>query len=383
MPKLFTLHEYINATLDKGYSATSRAMFAQIAALTTGSGSAVQVSLRELDVEAERLQEAGERITPDNAQLEKTLNTTRVNMNTTEQMILANASEIEATGQEVAPNAVAAKLFMAVTAMLISRDINPVGAQAQAYYVNALMRANIGFTYPTSLDFVQDYTRNAAWIARMDGWGDGYGDLLGDVMRNGIQKGWSPIRTAREMRRLAENLPKSASENITRTLQLTSYRDASLAMEMLNGKYIERKIRIAELDEKTCAACIALHGTEMAVGERVDDHHNGRCDSILIPIGGSMPTSMQSDSTPGNRNFVPFQTGEEWFAQLSPERQAQQASFLRSPGKLNAYRDGVPLSQFVGEHTDPVFGRQVIEQSLKQSVADPELYYVRNEVKVE
>jgi len=202
-------------------------------------------------------------------------------------------------------------------------------------------------------------------------------------MRNGIQKGWSPIRTAREMRRLAENLPKSASENITRTLQLTSYRDASLAMESLNGKYIERKIRIAELDEKTCAACIALHGTEMAVGERVDDHHNGRCDSILIPIGGSMPTSMQSDSTPGNRNFVPFQTGEEWFAQLSPERQAQQASFLRSPGKLNAYRDGTPLADFVGHHEDPVFGWQVIEQSLKQSVADPELYYVRNEVKVE
>ena len=96
-----------------------------------------------------------------------------------------------------------------------------------------------------------------------------------------------------------------------------------------------------------------------------------------------MPTSMQSDSTPGNRNFVPFQTGPEWFAGLSPERQAQQASFLRSPGKLNAYRDGTPLADFVGHHEDPVFGWQVIEQSLKQSVADPELYYVRNQVKVE
>jgi hypothetical protein len=88
---------------------------------------------------------------------------------------------------------------------------------------------------------------------------------------------------------------------------------------------------------------------------------------------------MQADSLPGKRNFVKWQTGEEWFAGLSPERQAQQASFLKSPAKLKAYKDGVPLSEFVGDHEDSVFGHQVIEKSLVNTVGKPEKYYVGSE----
>ena len=76
---------------------------------------------------------------------------------------------------------------------------------------------------------------------------------------------------------------------------------------------------------------------------------------------------------------MPFQTGEEWFAGLSPQRQAAQQSFIRTPGKLNAYNDGVQLREFVGEHDDDIFGMQVVEQSLKQSVSDYEQYYQANQ----
>ena len=94
---------------------------------------------------------------------------------------------------------------------------------------------------------------------------------------------------------------------------------------------------------------------------------------------------MQADSKPGQRNFVPFTTGEDWFNSLPPERQAQQASFLRSPAKLRAYRDGTPLSAFEAEHDDSVFGRQVVEASLKNAIGADKAagYYSINQKKGE
>jgi hypothetical protein len=377
MPTLFTLREYINATLDRNYNRAARPMIKQIAQLAKGQGSAVQAVLRELEAEAERLQDEGVRMKPDNPVLLKTLDTIEGEMVATQNMILANGDKIEASGKRIAPVTIAAKLFSAVTVALIAANINPLASDGK--YKEAITQTGGNFAWPRSLAFVQSFVESEAWINRMEGWGTGYADLIGDSLKKGVQQGWSPIRIAREARRLAENLPVSASENITRTLQLHAYREATAAMERLNGQYIEKKVRIARLDDRTCAACIALHGTEMELGERVDDHYRGRCDSILIPVGGRLPETMQADSKPGERNFVPWQTGEEWFASLSPERQAQQASFQKSPAKLKAYKDGTRLSDFVGDHEDSVFGHQVIEKSLVNTVGDPEKYYVGSE----
>jgi len=136
-------------------------------------------------------------------------------------------------------------------------------------------------------------------------------------------------------------------------------------MEKINGNFITGKIRIATLDQRTCLSCIALHGTPVPLGEAVEDHYRGRCTEFYqVPGGDQFPAQMQVDSTPGNRHFQKFQTGEEWFASLSPERQALQRSFLNSPAKLKAYLDGAKLSDFVGDHVDPVFGNQKVELSL-------------------
>jgi hypothetical protein len=357
MPQLFTLREYINATLDANYNRVTRPMFQQIAQLAQGQGSRMQAALQELDAEAERLQEEG--MKPDNAVLAKSLDTFQNEMTDTEEMILANGAEIEQSGQEVAPLSVAAKLFTAVTTMLIARGSNPL--KSQGAYEQAIEAGNIEFQFPASLDFVEKYVTSQAWIDRMEGWGEGYAELIGNTLKKGVSEGWSPIRIAREMRRYAENLPISASENITRTLQLHAYRDASAAMEQINGRYIERKVRIAALDERTCPACIALHGTEIPLGASVEDHYNGRCDAILIPLGGSLPESMQSFSKPGERNFIPWQNGEDWFASQPESVQRQ----ILGPGKFELYKDGTPLSEFWHTHTDSVFGDMPVVSSIK------------------
>jgi hypothetical protein len=361
MPQLFTLRDYINATLDANYNRITRPMFQQIAQLSQGQGSRMQAALRELDEEAERLQEDG--IQPDNAVLAKSLDTFQNEMTDTEEMILANGAEIEQSGKEVAPLSVAAKLFTAVTTMLIARGSNPL--KSQGAYEQAIEAGNIGFSFPETLDFVESYVTSQAWIDRMEGWGEGYAELIGNTLRTGVGEGWSPIRIAREMRRYAENIPKYATENITRTLQLHSYRDASAAMELLNGRYIERKIRISALASTSCAACIARHGEEMEVGQPVDDHYNGYCDAILIPIGGSLPESMQALSDkPGERNFVPFATGPEWFAGLPEDKQRQ----MLGPGRFELYQNGTPLSEFWHTHTDSVFGDMPVVKPIKDIV---------------
>ena len=359
------------AALDRAYAATAARMLAQVKAISNAPNSQMQRSLKLLDEEAARLADNDERMTATNPQFEQTMNEYEATFNTTQSLILANDNIIQDAAKKIAIPVVTAKVFLRSSALLVARKINPISAQAMKYYTTQTAAAGIPWTVPplSALDAVGDYVASPAWINRMDKWGSGYAGLTRDTFVKGISQGWGPQFTASQVRLSAQSLPVSAAENLTRTLQITSYRDASTAMEVVNSDYIVGKIRISALTENTCLACISLHGTKLAVGERVDDHFRGRCSEFYqVPGGPEFPATMQADSVPGGRNFVKFQNGDDWFASLPPERQAQQASFLRSPAKRRAYDAGTPLSSFVGDHTDDVFGAQIIEQSLMQSI---------------
>jgi hypothetical protein len=210
------------------------------------------------------------------------------------------------------------------------------------------------------------YIDTPEWIEKLSAWGKGFADVICSTILDLIRKGAGPRAIAAKVRQYAESMPKHASETLMRTLQNKAYQQAARETEKLNGRFIRGRIRIATLDDRTCLTCVALSGQKLEDGEDVDDHYRGRCSVFYQVLGGpDFPSQMQADSTPGNRKFVPWQTGEEWFASLSPERQQQQASFKATPAKYKAYLDGHPLSEFVGEHTDPVFGRMTIEESLK------------------
>ncbi len=376
-----TLKELTDRTLDKQYAKAAGAMLGQIVGLSRGPNSAMQSSLKKLDEEAARLVEAEEKMKPDNAQLEQTLGEYRGLTNTSQSLILANDSAIQQAGAIVAIPAVTAKVFQAITAQVIGEGRNPISERAIPIFAKLISASGLGWVFPDASDFAGGYVASSAWAGRLDQWGDGYADLTERTILGGIQQGWGPRRIASEMRNHAENIPVSAAENLTRTLQLTSYRDASAAMETVNGDFIIKTIRIATLDDRTCLNCISLHGTELAPGERPDDHFRGRCDKFyVVPGGPTQPDTMQADSTPGNRRFVPYQTGDEWFNSLPASRQAQQASFLQTPAKLRAFNDGVPLSAFRGDHTDEVFGAQTVEQSLVGALGDTaEQYYEVNQ----
>lgn len=341
----------------------------------------MQDRLKKLDEEAQRLKELEKRMEPDNAVLEQTLNEYRNVMNTSASLIQANDNEIQNAGMTIATIAVTAKVFLSLSGTIMQNGGNPITPQAMKYYQEQADKSGIKWNTLTALDVVTSYVDSPAWRNRMEKWGDGYADLARDILLQDIQNGAGPIASARHLRQIAENMPVHASETLTRTLQLTSFREASLAMELSNSDYIEGKIRIAELDDLTCLSCIALHGTPLAVGERVDDHYNGRCTEFYqVPGGNKYPSMMQADSKPGERNFVPFQTGTDWFNSLSRERQEIQRSFQQSPAKFRAFESGVDLREFVGDHNDDVFGHQFIERSLLDILGkEADKYYERNQ----
>lgn len=120
---------------------------------------------------------------------------------------------------------------------------------------------------------------------------------------------------------------------------------------------------MAALDERTCLSCIAQHGDVLWDSERdvnapvprVNDHHSGRCNSIIL-VKGRLRT---------------IQSGQTWWDSLSPERQAQQASLANSPGKLDALQSNqVALRDFVQPYQDPTFGPMLREASLTAALDD-------------
>lgn len=359
-----TITSLINEELDKLYNATAGKMLKQIGELSMAQSGFMQKALVELDEEVSRLEQTDQPMKSNNAHLKKTLSEYAKLLIITQSLLQAIGPTVENTGHTVAMPAVTAKVFLSISSKLAEQGVNPI--RSISSFRSVLVKSGIPWEFPDVVAITEKFTSTQAWIDRLEKWGKGYADLAEASIKAGLEQGWGPRYTADIMRTFAQNIPQSAAENLTRTLQLTAYREGSLAMENVNGRFIIKKIRIATLDVRTCLSCISLHGTELAPGQRVDDHYRGRCSEYyVVPGGPERPLVMQVDSPSGGRRLVPFQPGEQWFNGLTRERQLMQASFAKSPGKYNAYLAGHPLSSFVLEHVDDVFGRQIVENSIK------------------
>jgi len=383
--KPVTIQEFTNLALDRAYKRSAGAMLLKIHTLSTDPSSDMVLALNKLQQEAQGLTEQDKPIQTTNPKLKNALNAFGTVMLTAGLLIKENSPAIEATAQAIAIPSVTAKVFLNVSEDLIAKGIDPLGVKAWARLQVAASKTKVPFTIPTTLDYVENYVDSPAWIARMEGWGSGYSARVKDIVEQGIAGGWSPKYTAQAVSEYAQNIPYAAAENLTRTLQLTANRQSSLAMEKINGGMITKKLWISTIDDKTCLTCLSKHGTEIPLGETVNGHYRCRCSEYyVVPGGDEYPPFMQVDSTPGRRRFEKFTTGEEWFAAQSPERQAMQASFLKSPAKFRAYQDGLSLSSFNGKHLDSVFGEQNIELSLKKVLGqtEAEKYYNVNQPKL-
>ena len=247
MPSLI---EFIRRLQDVEYERSANAMLSAIAQMSKGQGSEVQALITALEKKAKAITEASKLVSSET--YSQMLAGFRAEMNRVETLIRQTAPNIELSGARAANNSVTARLFYGTSQDMIDAGLDPTSAEAMAYFMQLTKDVGIPFEVPKPEDLVTKYSQSEEFYNHMDKWGDGYADYFDDAIRNGVREGWSPAKVARYARNMATDIPVNAAYTWTRTLQLQSYRDASAQMELLNGRFIEKKIRIAALDGRTC-----------------------------------------------------------------------------------------------------------------------------------
>lgn len=326
MTQAVSVNDLVTGLLDRRYERAARRVLRALAVGVTGG--VVGRRVDELEEEAARLEQAGERLSPDNAVL-------RALLADLEPVLLDGARLVAGVGEELQGQGVDAAQRLTRELTLAGVDARVLGEIGARWRVPDVEAVNALVTFAESDAFAGEMRT--------------YGERVLGVVQNqavrGLVEGWNPLRTARQVRQAVEGVPVRVANTTMRTLYLQSYRRAGQIYQNANAEILGGQVRVAALDVRTCLACVALHGTQLAVGEGVQDHHNGRC--IGVPwIRGAQRT---------------VRSGEEWFAGLSEAQQLQMAG----PGALELLQSGrATLRDFVVTYEDPVYGEMVRRASL-------------------
>ncbi len=205
---------------------------------------------------------------------------------------------------------------------------------------------------------LRNYTARPAFAQMLRGFGAASVAQVQNGIRLAFQRGTSPTRLARLLRQYAKTMPRTRAITIARTLQLQTWRDATVLHYAANSHIVRYMIRIAALDGRTCIACVALHGTRLEVGQSLQDHYNGRC--TVIGVTEWLPRTIE--------------TGEEWLRRQPRDFQIG----LMGGAAWRAWRErAVELIEFVEEVTDPLFGEMIREASLRGILGEAARDYYR------
>lgn len=184
-----------------------------------------------------------------------------------------------------------------------------------------------------------------------------------DALVQGMLLGKNPREVAREMRR-ALGTTLSRALTIARTETLRAHREATRASYQANSDIVQGWVWHSAADERTCAACWAMHGTEHRLDEILDDHPNGRCAMMPKPktwaeIGQAVGVDL-SDLPDTRPQITP---GVALFQKLPMEKQVK----ILGPAKWAAWKDGqFALPDIVGRARSNVWGTHRYEKSLTQ-----------------
>lgn len=358
-PNLPRPAELLSALLDKGYTEATAQVIRSIARdIETGI---LATRLKQFDDRARELADAGQSMSADDPTLRALLADFGDVLRKDAILIDAAAPDVQAIGID------AAGQFVRRTALPGYSDpmLNSIGVRWNYVDPEAVMKA-------------VEFTGTDAWRAQLEQYQQGISEQVRAIAIRGIVSGQGPLTIAADVRAAVANIPAYRANSIMRTTQLESYRAAVAENQLANSDILMEQIRIAALDDRTCLACIALHGTIMPIGEVVEDHENGRCTSVTRLKGelGDLIFQQFVGSDP-----VTFKTGEEWFSVLPKARQRE----IAGDAAYNALKaNEVILQDFVQHHTSEVFGSMIHQASLADILGDraPD-FYQRNQDKAE
>lgn len=302
----------VEALIDRAYA---RDVTGLIRALVDvgKAGTALEKRLQALERKAILLESAGRHLRPDDpavrrllSELDTALQAQRGNLNQTAQQVLLHTERAAAT---------------------LAKELTlPQGV-------------SIAWNTPDPQAVLQviDYTALPQWKGFIRGFSEGVIEQIRARVIADFAAGRGAKVAARNLRQIVSDLPAASANRMMRTLQMTAWRDATAVHYAANAAILDYSIRICTFDTRVCPACLALHGTIIPLGERVDDHHNGRCTSIGVIKGTT-------------RNIP---SGESW---LRTQPLNIQQEILGKSGQEAWQAGRVRLDDFVSPYSDPVFG---------------------------
>lgn len=173
-------------------------------------------------------------------------------------------------------------------------------------------------------------------------------DQVSEAILKGVGLGKNPLTIGESITRTL-GMGLTDSLRMMRTVQLYSYREANRASYIANSDVVTGWTWYAELDELTCASCVAMHGTEHTLDETLDDHHNGRCSMLPNVFGTSAGAG----------------SGSEWFDSLNEEQQKG----ILGQSKWEAWNEGkFTLADIPVQRPDDVYGQMRTVKSLQELV---------------
>lgn len=236
------------------------------------------------------------------------------------------------------------------------------GNKSAQEMLNSLVPRGIQFSFgvpmPDAILRMVEASQNGPLARLFSGFGKEAADKAANALIAAITHGDNP-RTIADSVAAALQIPRYRALTIARTEMLNAYRGAQLANYQANSDVVGGWIWSAALSPRTCAACIAMNGTEHPLSEPMNSHPNCRCSpvpktnswaDILGPLG------IDTSNIPETSVQIP--SGSAWFNDQSA---ATQLAIL-GPGKYAAFVNGtLNLSDLVGYADGGVY-----EKSLKE-----------------
>ena len=349
------LRTSIGALLESGYRDAALRSLEAISRTTNQPEGAIQTALRALDQEVARLDANGLPLLLDNPAL-------RALLSDIDAASTINTSLLNVAGVSASENAAQISGEATFQETLLGIDNRRL---------LGTIRDDWNAVDPEAVVRLVGYVDSPGWQTQLGAYEQGLNRSVRENIVRGFITGQPAAKTARDIRRAVETIPRSTANTITRTIYMQSYRTGTAINQNANARLIHRVVRIETLDERTCMACVALHGRVIWDRERdggrpitrISEHHNGRGIARTIIRGSGRS----------------YESGKSWFARQSPARQRKQ---FANNAAYKAYSQGrINLDDMVQEYTDPVFtvndqytdavfGDMIRESSLKGILGD-------------
>ena len=173
----------------------------------------------------------------------------------------------------------------------------------------------------------------------------------------------------RGTRQIAADMQQAFGGNLVRALRISrtetigAYRRAANSRYQGNRNVLEGWVWVAALNSRTCAACIAQHGSFHPLDEAFASHPACRC----APAPQTRPwAELGFPDVPETR--IDIESGETWFARQPATAQKQ----ILGPGKHRAFVEGrITLADLVEPTDSPVWGAGIRERSLRDALVGP------------